>query len=567
MRVFWLLDLDIDGHVYRLADVDLDVTRDDGSVLHYTGGLDVEPVTESLSVLSASVTQPEAQVRMFLDDVSPLAVLRAHGELARWVEGSTYERRRRVLSGACQSPESESPEQGITTTIAQDAWLDPEKMIPSTQVATTSTWATLSTVTDAAQAYPYPIVIGHPGRTPGSPVPAMVALRIDATLGQPPALGSDWNGVAYQVAGHHVGCTRAQLSTETDNAGITAHVINTWDDVGQPVAVCPWFLTSDRDPVVLAYDAAGTYTFSGGGEYGVGEGSTIAPAYNVDTAQPAVYVSFVDDADPSSGGILVDGEQLRAAGDVLTWALSRSGTAVDRIRMAEAARMLSVYQIDAVIAESCSPWDWVTSVLLPILPCSLASGPDGMFVVPFLLNATEADAEARLDTRRPDVARVGPLKWDTSQIVRSVTLNYCYDVKSGKYTHKVRYASTTAANADLLDETRPHPTLNLAAAWGLTGEDLVVNTAAMYDKASAGLACSTIARIRGLPTCTLVFDVPEEDELFFRLRRGSIVYGYDEDTGTDAVGQVIDIKTPGNGTLLITAWFILEPATLRGPAA
>ena len=562
MTVYWLLDLDVDGHMYRLADIDLDVTRDDGSVLHYTGALTVEPVTESLSVLSASVTQPEAQVRIWLDDVSTLAILRGRGELSRWVDGTTYERRRRVLAGKCQSPESESADQGISTTIAQDAWLDPERLIPSSQTATTSTWATLSTVTDAKQAYPYPIIIGHPGRTPGAPVPALVTIRIDATAGQPAAIGANWDGIAFQLAGHHISATRALLTTETDSTGITAHVINTFDDNGQAVAVCPWFLTSTASPAVLAYNGAEAYTFSGGGEYGVGEGSVIAPAYNIDTAQPAVYASLVDDTTPSSGGLQVNGALLRAAGDVLAWALSRSGAAVDRLRMTEAARVLSVYQIDAVIAENCSPWDWVTQVLLPILPCSLASGPDGLFVVPFLLDATEADAEARLDTRRPDVARVGARKWDTSQLVRSVTLNYCYDVQSGKYTHLVCYASTTAATADVLDETRSHPTLDLAAAWGLTGEDLVVNTAAMYDKSSAALACSTIARIRGLPTSTLVFDVPEDDEQFFRLRRGSIVYGYDADTDTDTVGQVIEIGTPGNGSLLITAWFILDP--IRG---
>ena len=43
MTVYWLLDLDIDGRVHRLADVDLDIDCDDGSVLHYTGALEVEP--------------------------------------------------------------------------------------------------------------------------------------------------------------------------------------------------------------------------------------------------------------------------------------------------------------------------------------------------------------------------------------------------------------------------------------------------------------------------------------------------------------------------------------------
>lgn len=560
--IYWLLDLDIDGRVYRLADVDLDIDCDDGSVLHYTGAIDVSPVTEELSVLSSSVTQPEAQVRIWLDGVSRLAVLRARGELARWVEGTTYERRRRVLRGPCQSPEMDSVEEGFTTTIAQDTWLDPEMLIGSSEIVSTSTWATASTLLDGALELAYPIVIGHPGRRSSGWCPAMVALRIDATLGGA-TLPGGYNGVAYLLAKHHVSATRVRLCTETDASGIVAHVINTYDDVGQPVAVCPWFWSSTADPVVLAYDVAESYTFTGGaGEYGVGEASTIAVAYNDDANQPAIYAAFEDSADPSSGGLQGDGGLLRGAGSVMTWALGQSGANVDRLRMVEARRALDVYQIDTVIAdrESSKPWDWVCNVLLPILPCSLAAGPDGTFAVPLLLEATEADAEARLDTRRPDVATVGPLQWDTSQLVRSVTIRYDYDVRTSTYLSKVVYGSSTAATTDRSGSTRPHPALTLAAAWSLGGEDLVIDTGALYDAGSAHLCAYTIARLRGLPTAKLQFEVPEDDELFFRLRRGSIVYCYDADKEIDRVGLVTGIVTAGNGSLLVTAWFVLDPA-------
>lgn len=553
--VYWLLDLDIDGHVYRLADVDLDIDCDDGTVLHYTGALDVAPVNEELSVLSASVSQPEAQVRIWLDGVSRLAVLRARGELSRWVEGTTYDRRRRVLRGPCQSPDMDSVEEGFATTIAQDAWLDPEMLIRSTEIVSTSTWATASTLLDGAKELAYPIVIGYPGKRANGSCPAMVALRIDATLGAAPA--PDWNGVAYLIADHHVAATTVRLCTETDLTGILAHVINTYDDVGQPVAVCPWFWSSTATPPVLAYNALYVYIFTGGaGEHGVGDAG-IAPAYNTDTAQPAIYVAYT-----SGGALQVDEGVLRGAGSVMAWALGRSGASVDHLRMGEAQRALDVYQIDTVIADRASskPWDWVCAVLLPILPCALAAGPDGAFAVPLLLDATEADVEARLDTRRPDVATVGSLQWDTSRLVRSVTVRYDYDVRTSTYLSKVVYGSSTAATADRSGLTRPHPALTLAAWWRLGGEDLVIDTGAFYDGASAHLCAYTIARLRGLPTAKLQFDVPEDDELFFRLRRGSIVYCYDADKEIDRIGMVTGIVTTGAGSLLVTAWFVLDPS-------
>ena len=557
--VHWLLDLDVDGHIYQLSELDLDILKDDGSSLHYTGALEVQPVTESISLLDASATQPEAQVRIWLDGVSTQAILRSRGELSRWVEGSTHERRRRVLVGACQSPEMLSPEEGITTTLAQDAWLDPQMLIRSSQTVSTRTWATASTLVDGTSEQAYPIVIGHPGRTSSGWCSALVTLCVDRTLSA--VLAPDWVGVAYVLAGHHVSATTVRLCTETDLSGITARVINTYDDLNQPVAVCPWFWASSADPVVLSYDGGAVYTFgSGTGEYGVGS-QLIAPAYNDDSNQPAIYAAFKDDDDPTTGGLQADGGLLRGAGSVLGWALSQSGARVDRARMVEAINALDTYQIDTVIAEAVSPWGWISNVLLPILPCSMAAGPDGLYIVPLLLDQSrESDAEARLDTTRPDVAVVGGLKWDTSKLIRSVTLRYNYDVRSNGYRSRVVYGSTAAATADSTGTTDVHPTLTLAAGWGLTGEDLTLDTAAIYNDETAALVAYTVARVRGLPTGTVAFDVPEDDPEFFALRLGSIVYCYDASLGLDRVGQVLSIDTPGGGSLIVTVWFCIDPS-------
>jgi hypothetical protein len=563
--VHWLLELTIDGHVYRLAEVDLDVRRTDGSVLHYAAGLEVQPVTEALSLLAADVTQPEAQVRIWLDDASLLSILRARGELARWTEGTTWESRRRVLVGACQSPKMESREEGIETTIAQDAWRDSATMIAASQAITASTWThagQIASLTDGDQALAYPIVIGRPGRVSDTSIPAMVApwLYHAALGGQVDADGvTGTEEVALLVAGHHVAATQLRVSTETDTVGVDVTVINTYDAAGQPVAAIPFFFSSDLVPNDI-YGTGQPYHFGNDPVtptvYGLGH-PDLAPAFNSDDAQPAIYVAFRNGA----GGLVVGGVEIRAAGDVLSWALSQSGAGLDRIRMAAALAALQSYQIDAVIAvrEDSRPWDWVRQVLLPILPCSLAAGPDGLYVVALALDAVPADAVARLDTTaRQDIDASG-YTLDTSRLVRSVTLRYKYNVKTGVYTDKAVYGSSTAAAADPTGQTREHPSLSLAEAWGLQGDDLVVETAAVYDAATAQLIAYTLARLRGLPAARLIFDVPEEPE-FLALERGSVVYVRDERTEIAGMAQVESIETRGDGSLGIGVWWVIDPS-------
>lgn len=558
----WLLDLDVDTQTVRLAEVALDVVRDDGTVLHYAQGVVVEPVTEEISLLDPSVASPEAQLTLWLGTATPLALLRAGGGLSRWTEGTTYESRRKVVSGRFQAPQQLDPEEGISATLSQDVWIDQETLTRTSEAVTTTTWATASTLTAGALDLLYPIVIGHPGRTSSTgSVPALVALRIASAPVTNAFITPNYHSITYLIANHHVTATRCRLSTETNTAGITARVLNTKDDKGQPVAVCPWFWSASDAGQSLTFNSANTYAFTGGSPPEVGVGYAALPvAYNTDVAQPAVYASYSDSVSPASGGLQVNGQVIRAAGDVLSWALSRSGISVDSARMASARGALAGYEIDAVIAERCSPWDWVTQVLLPILPCSVAAGPDGLYVVPLFLDAVEADCEARLDTRRPDVQLAGPVTWETSKMARSVTVRGQYDVRTSTYTRQVVYGSQQAADDDPAGAVLPHATLTAAAGFRLPGADLVLETAAVYEATTLALVASTLARIYGLPLGTMSFDVAEEDPRFGLLRCGSIVYCYDAPNGIDRVGQVYSIVTHGDNSLTVAVWLFLDPS-------
>lgn len=590
MNVYWLLDLSISGTVYRLAEVDLDVQTDAGLWLHYDAGLEVEPVTESISILSASATQPEASVRIWLDGVATVAILRARGDLARWVDGTTYERRRRVVAGPCQSPESESPEEGITTTISGDEWRDGATMITATQSITTATWTRsgqIATLTDGDQATPYPIIIGRPGRLPSSgatgnevQIPAMVAPWLYHGPQSPADIDLDgWVGLrpcALLLAGHHISVTQVWLTTETDTVGSWFHVLNTLDSLGNPVAVVPFYFDLSLVPNDI-YGDTGTYHYGNSAVPVVSSATSIfglghpglEPAFNVDTAQPAIYASYpasrngVSNGDAvSAGGVTWGGVAIRAAGDVLSWALSQASAGVDLARMSAALDALQSYQIDTVITDrdESGPWKWVSSVLLPILPCSLASGPAGIYIVPLALDAVEADCVARLDSRRPDI-EARAIRWDTSRLAKSVTVKSRYNVKTAVHTASVTYASTAAVRAAPITTTiLAHPSFDLAESWGLRGQDLVIETAAVYDTPTAYLIAYTLARLRALPVARLTFDLPEDDDQFFALERGSIVYAYDAPSGVDRVAQIESIETPGDGSLIVTVWWIIDPS-------
>jgi len=119
----WLLTIEWGGLVIRLSDDQVDVERADGTWLQYDGGLQSVDVSEAISLTGDSVGQLSIPLEFFAPPGQSIAerIARgddfsaARGELARWVEGSTYEERRVVLVGRLADPEYGSDDEPIST--------------------------------------------------------------------------------------------------------------------------------------------------------------------------------------------------------------------------------------------------------------------------------------------------------------------------------------------------------------------------------------------------------------------------------------------------------------------
>ena len=65
-----------------------------------------------------------------------------------------------------------------------------------------------------------------------------------------------------------------------------------------------------------------------------------------------------------------DGGTLTRAGDVLEAFLAMSTLPVDWGRVAAARPYLDPFLLCGCVVEGVTPWEWITSNVLPLLPCS-----------------------------------------------------------------------------------------------------------------------------------------------------------------------------------------------------
>jgi hypothetical protein len=133
------------------------------------------------------------------------------------------------------------------------------------------------------------------------------------------------------------------------------------------------------------------------------------------------------------------GTVVRGAGDVLEYVLDFATVPLDRGRFAAAAPLLSHFKIDTSIDEHCSPWEWVQSELLPLLPVSIVSGPDGYYPIVWRTDATAADSVAHLDAdldARIELSET--VQVDSSQILNDFTLRYGMSRRTGVFNYAAR---------------------------------------------------------------------------------------------------------------------------------
>lgn len=538
-RVLWLLMMEWAGHVIRVAEDELDVETEDGQVLHFYPGLSPLTFAQRLEMGGDASGMGEQPVEMLLPEgisVTELVELghdlsAAQVELARWIEGTTWESRCVRIEGRATGAEHETDDDPIAFTIsanlADDATMTGS---PATRVLGVN-WANADSVPSQFLGEQYPIIIGRPGQVsetvdPSGRVSGGWATWIDYRRGtgaEPPNLVE----IRALIAGHHVQVGSVYVCTD-DSPGLAyrVRVANGHDDQGRPVAFLAWFYDGSTDEA--DHDGLATYTFYDAGTDIYGLGSNALPGSFNGADAKRLYISLVDEADATAGGLEVDGKLLRDVADVIVWACEQTGRKVDHGRMRAAAAALSRFKIDGVIIERTGIWEWLRDSILPLLPVSLATGPDGLYAVVWQAGAAgPGDGTFVIDrTLDPRIDRASPQRTDDGDRLNRVTVKYAYRFRTKQYAGSITLG--TAADAA---EAADGDVVQVSAACErcraqLRGEvrERVIQTAYVYDDSTAQAVAESLVDTFAGRRRTVEYVVPEEEFLHVQLgARGNLV--------------------------------------------
>lgn len=381
-RLQFLIEFSIGGRVYRYADTPATVTKEDGSAVLFSTGLELEDVSfvsgEEISPKSVKIKIASSQDWAYLDNEG-YQFEYAEATIYRWAPGITLERSdilcRGQITGASWGDQNEPLEFTVQETPYDDAIT-----IPSGDMAIDeTTWPVnitpfLFSVDEGVYGAFYPIVFGYPGYLD---IDTPITLKTPAT----PALLVEYGGGAHTnynsrllIAGHEVEATTVTVYDTSDNTFSTGvSVLHTTDLQGRKVAtVRP----------MLPFTAGGVRIIKGN-EYWVSWGLEQGGMFNRERTGP-----------------------MRGAGEVLRYLLEQTNLRLDIGRMEAMRTYLDAYKIDAYINSPTPVLSWISAHLLPVLPIRMLQSSEGWYFQYMNWRANLQDCTRRLSVDRRDLARI-----------------------------------------------------------------------------------------------------------------------------------------------------------------
>ena len=577
-RIWWLLDLQWAGQTIRLSNVEVDILDEDGNSLHYHGALESVDVDDGIEWLSDSSASPAtAQVAAVLPVDVPELVARGYdlasatGTLSRWVEGTAYKARRVLIAGQLTDPEYGAAREPVSFSLELLPW-DGSQVIPPMGYAVEGSNFELNAIASlpaSGVGLAYPLVIGHPGQV-------STALRSSGLITGSQAVYADqrrilsgsshFSGLIVLLSYGHSTVDSVYLKTSTDTTFKRYQVVNTYDDNGHPIAIASWWYTKSGGGD-LYYDPSVTYTWSPPTTTTVGSiGSNSAPTSiqpSSDTDPVGTFVGWLDDGNVTGGGIAGrSGTAMRGAGEVLAQLIQWSGRPVDLGRWAAAEPLLERYRLDFVIDAEVDVWEFIRTHILPILPLSIVSGPNGIAPVVWRYDATSADAVAHLDTGQdPSIERASQVSYDRD-IRNDIQVDYALAIMSGNYLGRLRYTSNASATDD---NAVPSYLCELSQRRYTQpdGQPLVaphvIESAVIYDDSTAHAVCQWMAAAYALARRRVEYLVPEAE--WGWLERGSVVTITDDELHLDTQVAVVEgVRIDGSPMLRLRLLLIESPA-------
>lgn len=568
-RISWLLTIEHGSFIHRLSTDDHHITdAAAGELHHYAGRLPPLSFSESIAFLediAEGVSIPFDIV--FPDSIADLEskghrLEGATAELARWIHGTDFSERRIIVRGEVSDPEWGADNEPTSFSVESVVWRE-DVLVPFEGLRVRSkTWSTVDTLDPAERGLYYPIIFGMPGKVSTDIVSrgwitGSQGVWVDRT--RTLDTGSRYDDLRQVVAGHPVTGTRIYLSSDNYVSGERFEIQEGQDDQGNLVSYVD---ARNADNSFNYIDTDGNVT------YGLGDSIFSTDDFQPDryANQPGVvpvFCGWLDDINGGGGMKGPGGKLIREAGDVLEVMVNYTGKPIDRGRFAAAKPFLSAYKIDAMIDAQVKPWDWIREHLLPILPVSIVTGPDGLYPVVWRFDATAADAIADLDTAKdPRIQRASRVMTESSKIRNSFTLDYAKSIRTGSFYGTVRLNAEAYDSGDTTNLTSLHCRVSQHRYRYADGSPRIVEekleSVVIYDTATAHAILSWRARALSLGRKYIDLVAPERD--YGTLERGDVVTFSDADLYISGwVCLVVDVQVDDSDTVGLRLLRVEDP--------
>jgi hypothetical protein len=409
-RLVWLLEIEYAGAIWRWSSRPVEVVGDAGTFV-FGGGLDAMDFDDALAIVSdasrersvsVSVLWPSPGVAVLIQRGHDLAA--GIGQLSLWMEGETYESRMVVIQGLLSQPEYGNIDEPVSFSVTEQPLDDLAEIIPPSLQIDDVTFP-IAPESSHNQRYPLPFFAPGATRPDGVLSPAYAIEYTAGTKKVDTILISGFEPVATTVeigvwVDHELQTTTLPVQTMTDGLGRTVWVCDITGETADFTQADEWFV----------------HDWGAGG---------IRSPYR-------------------SG-------PLRTAGELMRYLADRSSVRVDRARFASIASQLA-WPVEGYIDDDATALGYMIDVLLPILPVSLASGPQGLHPVLWRYDARREDAVEAL-VSGPGVARVGNVTYQAkpADLIQRITLEWGFDAHTRKFTR-----STILEPTNPTADTRSH---------------------------------------------------------------------------------------------------------------
>ena len=436
--LFWILDLDIQGQLYRFSTKALSFSDDSGLMHRYVPGLEDLEVEDRAALPGESLGDLEASITiLFATDSgggwgslvsSSFSFLgQSLGELSLIREGDSWDNRQVILSGSVSSASWGAYGEPVQLSLSASPWQGEgtRTQLPgSTAVCNSSTWPRSSSsgvkLGEGMDGQIYPYIWGSPGfRGPRGQSgyhgwPALI-VEIDDT-----DLSNLNNPAIVLVAGHpspSVGTSNRVRLWNVDGTGtikstgilLTPQLVT--DDLGRPVTI------------VSVPHSSGT----------IADGHELWCTFETET----------------EGGIPSDvttAQAMRAAPEIIAYLLQAGSVAADTGQIR--SLYLPGFLLDGWVNEVSDPLDIVLDDILPLLPVSMRIGPRGLQLLRIPLTATPSLAIAHIDPEIYGGSRASAVQLtDPANVANKFTLEFAYKASGdSRYLGRRVYAPSRLAD-------------------------------------------------------------------------------------------------------------------------